>query len=219
MRTRSALLLLALTVNGCGDELRPTSGDTVAVQDVVAWFRDQGKTVVTFIGYSGSGYEDAAAMGGEARRVLRGHRPGETIVNSIATPEGIGAIYGVAKAMGFPTTGIVSTQAKVYGAATSPDCETVFFIEDATWGGYLEGTQTLSPTSEALVAVSDIVIGIGGGAVGRDEMLEAQERGTPVTFIPADMNHARAIEKARKKGRPEPTDFRGDAHAELARAK
>jgi hypothetical protein len=57
------------------------------------------------------------------------------------------------------------------------------------------------------------MIGIGGNAIARDELDEARRRGKPVTFIPADMNHALAIEKARKSGDPPPTDFRGEAHA------
>jgi len=47
-------------------------------------------------------------------------------------------------------------------------------------------------------------------------MLAARRAGKPVTFIPADMNHEIAREKARKKGEAEPTDFRGSAHAALA---
>jgi hypothetical protein len=43
-------------------------------------------------------------------------------------------------------------------------------------------------------------------------MLAARNAGKPVTFIPADMNHRIAREKALKKGEPEPIDFRGAAH-------
>jgi hypothetical protein len=34
-------------------------------------------------------------------------------------------------------------------------------------------------------------------------------------FIPADMDHQRAREKARKLGSPEPAEFRGSAHTGL----
>lgn len=117
--------------------------------------------------------------------------------------------------MGFETTGIVSTQALEAEVAVSPDVDHVFFVEDATWGGFIEGTELLSPTSRAMVEVSDQIVGIGGGAVGRDEMLAARRLGKPVTFIPADMDHERALEKARRKSLPTPTDFRGAAHAAL----
>jgi hypothetical protein len=48
------------------------------------------------------------------------------------------------------------------------------------------------------------IVGIGGGDVARDEMLAARNAGKSVLFIPADMDHQRAREKARKQGSPEP---------------
>jgi hypothetical protein len=87
----------------------------------------------------------------------------------------------------------------------------VFYVEDATWGGLLNGTR-LSPTSEAMVENSDIIIGIGGGEIARDELMAARRLGKKVRFIPADMDHQKARESARKKGLPEPADFRGAAH-------
>ena len=64
-----------------------------------------------------------------------------------------------------------------------------------------------------MVENSDIVVGIGGGEVARDELIVARRLGKKVRVIPADMNHQKARESARKKGLPEPTDFRGAAHA------
>jgi hypothetical protein len=66
-----------------------------------------------------------------------------------------------------------------------------------------------------MVESSTSFVAIGGGMVARDEMLEAREAGKPVTFIPADMNHKIAREKASKRGQAEPTDFRGPAHSAL----
>ena len=93
----------------------------------------------------------------------------------------------------------------------------VFFVPDATWGGRLPRTGELSPTSRAIVAASDVVVGIGGGDLARDEMLAAREAGKTVVFLPADMNHQVARAKARDKGVPAPTDFRGAAHAAMRR--
>lgn len=76
----------------------------------------------------------------------------------------------------------------------------------------MPGTDKLSPTSAAIVETGTTFVAIGGGDVARDEMLAARRAGKKVTFIPADMNHRIAIEKARKKGLPEPTDFRGSVH-------
>ena len=120
------------------------------VVDIGSFFADENKTVVTFVGYSGAGYEDKAAMFAEAGRILDGFDASKTIVNIGATPEGIGAVYQLAKRRGFVTTGIVSTQAKAYNAKLSPCVDYVFYVEDASWGGFLEGSDRLSPTSQAI---------------------------------------------------------------------
>jgi hypothetical protein len=180
--------------------------------EIADFFARQEKSVVTFVGYSGAGYQDEAAMLARAASLLQGFDPAGTIVNIGATPDGIGAVYVLAKQRGFTTTGIVSTQAKEYGAGFSDCVDRVFYVEDATWGGFLADGDRLSPTSEAMVASSDLMIGIGGGEVARDELLAARRAGKQVRYFAADMNHARAREKARKKNLPEPTDFRGAAH-------
>jgi hypothetical protein len=78
------------------------------------------------------------------------------------------------------------------------------------------GTDHLSPTSAAIVESGTSFVAIGGGDVARDEMLAARRAGKPVTFIPADMNHKIAREKAQQRGQAEPTDFRGSAYGALA---
>ena len=142
--------------------------------------------------------------------------PKRTVVNIGATSQGIGAVYEVAKRRGFQTSGIVSTQAKANNVALSPCVDFVFYVNDSSWGGYLPGGTSLSPTSEAMVTSSDILIAIGGGDVARDELLAAKRLGKRVTFIPADMNHRLAREKAARKGLPEPKDYRGSAHVALS---
>ena len=122
-----------------------------------------------------------------------------------------GAVYEVAKLKGFTTSGIVSTQANKSNSSLSPCVDIVFYVKDATWGGFLSGFEKLSPTSKAMVDSSDVVIAIGGGEVAGDELTAAKRAGKSVQFIPADMNHRIAREKALKKGKPEPTDFRGAA--------
>jgi hypothetical protein len=188
-----------------------TSVKVATNDDIKRFFAGEKKAVVTFIGYSGAGYEDEAAMLQEAERILEGLDASSTIVNIGATAEGIGAVYELAKGRGFTTTGIVSTQAREYGAELSSCVEYVFYVEDASWGGFMEGGDRLSPTSAAMVENSDVLIGIGGGAVGRDELLAAKRSGKEVRFIRADMNHQKAREKATKKGLPVPTDFVGAA--------
>ncbi|KLK93824.1 hypothetical protein AA309_07165 [Microvirga vignae] len=178
---------------------------------VVEAIREADQRVVTFCGFSGTGYEDPAAVERVLREQLARFAPQSTTICAGATAEGIGMVYPIARRKGFRTIGIVSSRAEAESAAMSDDVEVVYVVKDGTWGGR-QGTQ-LSPTSEAMVVACDEMIGIGGGAIARDELEEARRRGKPVTFFPADMNHALATEKAHKSGSPPPTDFRGEAHA------
>jgi hypothetical protein len=177
-----------------------------------AYFTRQDKTTVTFFGYSGAEYEHADRMLAQAKSVLRRYDPQRTIVNIGATPEGIGAVYEVAKSMGFPTTGIVSSQARDGQYENSPHVDIVFYVHDDVWGGLLEGSNRLSPTSQAMVGCSDILVAIGGGQVSRDELVAARNQGKPILYFPAEKNHNRAIEKSRRKGLPIPTTFDGAVH-------
>lgn len=190
--------------------------DPATVRDLV---RADGRQVLTFAGYSGAGYEDEAAMLALADRALRAHDPARVLVNAGGTAEGIGAVYALARQRGFATLGIVSTLARDEGVALSPCVDRVFFVPDSSWGGLqpAAGGQpaALSPTSQAMVAASTWLVGIGGGDVARDELLAARALGKPVQFHPADMHHATAIDKARRKGQAAPTDFRGTAHVAL----
>lgn len=189
----------------------PRQVEAATPAQVRSHFASSGRTVITFLGYSGAGYRDRAAMLRQADQVLARLDPKRTVINIGATRDGIGAVYELAKRRGFATTGIVSMEAKRAGAELSPCVDRVFFVDDTTWGGYLPGTQTLAPTSDAMVGVSDRLIAIGGGDVARDELLAAKALGKSVTFIPADMNHVIAIEKASRRGEPLPTEFGGAA--------
>jgi len=140
-------------------------------------------------------------------------------VNIGATSEGIGGVYEVAKQSGFTTTGIVSTQAQSSGVVLSPCVDHAFYIKDSTWGGFLPGTEKLSPTSEAMIESSDMIVAIGGGEISRDEYLAARKAGKNVLFMPADMNHDIARERAKKRGQPAPTDFKGPLAEAIARDK
>jgi hypothetical protein len=180
-------------------------------EEIQAYFKAKQMTVLTFLGYSGAEYENKAGMLAQAAKILAQFDPKSTIVNLGATPQGIGAVYDLAKRRGFLTSGIVSTQAKENQAALSPQVDIVFYVKDDTWGGFLPGTRRLSPTSRAMVESSDVIVAIGGGEVARDELLAARQLGKRLTFIPADLNHRIAREKARQNSQPAPTDFAGAA--------
>jgi hypothetical protein len=194
----------------------PSVHKVAAPSEIRAYFKSQRKHVITFLGYSGAGYEDQQAMLQAAREALKGRDPRRTIVNIGATPEGIGAVYQLAKDLGYTTSGIVSSQWRATGTPLSPCVDIVFLVKDETWGGFLKGTRQLSPTSSAMVGVSDQLVAIGGGEVSRDEAAAAERAGKPVRYVPADMNHAVAVERARKRNEPVPTDFSGAVAAARA---
>jgi hypothetical protein len=187
--------------------------------EVVAWFRQRGKAVVTFIGFSSAGYQDFGRVRGLVEAELQQFDAARTIVNAGATAEGIGAVYPIAKRHGFETTGIVSSQAMASQSALSPAVDRVFFVADPSWGGFLPDSEELSPTSQAMVEVSDWLIAIGGGAVARDELIAAQRAGKSIRFIPADMNHVAQIRKALEAGSAPPSEFSGEAYQVFGRAR
>lgn len=150
------------------------------------FFAAKGWRVLTFVGYSGAGYQDADAMLKHAEEALAKQDVSKTIVNIGATADGIGAVYAKAKARGFKTSGIVSSQAKDENVSLATCVDYVFYVTDSTWGGRDKESGKLSPTSEAMVTASDEVIAIGGGGIANDEFQEAQRRGKKTTFIPAE---------------------------------
>lgn len=203
--------ILATSIAQACDQ--PPSVREANAAEIRSFFAGQGKKVLTFLGYSAAGYEHREAMLDQATRILDGFKPEATIVNIGATPDGIGAVYEIAHRKGFMTTGIVSTQARDNEVALARCVDVVFYVSDATWGGFLPGGKQLSPTSAAMVENSDVLVAIGGGTVARDELIAARGLGRQVRFIPADMDHEIARDKALRKGQPVPTDFGGAAGA------
>lgn len=178
---------------------------------VVAAIRSLGRPrVLTFTGFSSSGYENESVVREAIVAELRAFAPADTLICAGATPEGIGIVYPLALARGFRTAGIVSTQARLARVSFSTECEIVFVVDDSTWGGK-QADGRLSPTSQAMVDASEVMIGIGGGAIARDELEEARRRGKIVRFYRADMNHALAEEKAASTGGEPPKEFGGEA--------
>lgn len=185
--------------------------DAEDAQAAVEGIRSQGRPrVVTFLGFSDSGYEDEAAVRETLLAELRQFDPLDTLVCAGATTEGIGMVYPLAVRQGFRTAGVVSSLARREGAQLSTECEIVFIVNDKTWGGK-QANGRLSATSKAMVWASDVLIAIGGGAIARDELEDARRQGRTVRFHKAEMDHSRAEAKAAGSGFPAPTDFGGDA--------
>ena len=181
-------------------------GWNMTAEEVIAFFLRQRKTVLTFYGYSGMGYEDEKGMLAIAREVLSRYSPETTLVNIGVTSAGIGAVYPLAKSMGFETAGIVTMLALARGDISAA-VDHICFVKDTQWGGNLPDSDQLSPTSRAMVECSDILVGIGGGGISEAEMLAGKAQGKPVYFYPADKNHANAIRYAKKMGLPPPELF------------
>ncbi|HEV8553341.1 MAG TPA: hypothetical protein VGR65_08165 [Casimicrobiaceae bacterium] len=197
---------LLASAAGSSRIVRPANAEAAITR-----IRKAGRSVVTFLGFSGAGYEDALAVDRVIAKVLGDLIPTSALICAGATPEGIGAVYPLAKKRGFTTIGIVSALAEKEGATFSQDVDTVFVIADDTWGG-LDADGKLSQTSSAMVGAADEMIAIGGGEIARDEIAAAMAMGKKVRYIVADMNHAAAIRKAKEMRQPEPDDFRGAVH-------
>jgi len=185
---------------------------TTIEEELSAYKASTQRTVLTFVGYSGAGYEDERAMLAAARLILANKDASQVTVNVGATAAGIGRVYELAKQMGFATMGIVSALARDGAVGLSPWVDRVFYVRDSSWGGLDAATGELSPTSQAIVRYSDELVGIGGGDIARDELIAALQAGKPVTFVPADMHHQTALARAQSRGEVLPVDFRGTAH-------
>ena len=180
-------------------------------QSAVDGIRSQGRArVLTFLGFSDAGYENPSQVRETLLTELGRFDPADTLVCGGATEDGIGMVYPLAQRLGFRTAGIVSSLAGREGVRISPACAAVFMVDDDRWGGR-QADGRLSPTSQAMVQASDLMISIGGGEIARDELEEGRRLGRTVRFHAADMDHARAAAKAVKAGKPPPTTFGSDA--------
>src|SRR6266850_7517531 len=129
--------------------------------DIEAIFAGFGRRVVTFAGFGELGYEDESAFARIVHAELDQLDPASSIVNTgtLLTRgfrAGIVAVYPLARARGFITTGLHPSIALACARdhALSPDVEHPYFVEDSTWGGFLPGTSMPSSTLSTLLAIS-----------------------------------------------------------------
>jgi hypothetical protein len=186
-------------------------GWSMTPEEAVTFFQKQGKTVLTFYGYSVD-YNNMDAMFKVVREVLSHYRPEKTLVNIGATTGGMGKAYPLIKSLKFVTAGIVSTEALAKPEYVSAAVDHICFIQDKQWGGRLPNSSELSPTSKAMVACSDILVAIGGGDIVRDELLAGRAQGKPIQYFPAEMNHETAMRRAKHQGKPLSEVVMGSAH-------
>jgi hypothetical protein len=168
-----------LKLGGATPALAATSSDDPVLSQIMA--KIGGKRALVVGGFSGTGYADAdaavQAWTADLRREIETHGAHNLIVVSGATSDGIGDIaYGVAKAHGVDTFGIVSEEARQFGV--SPYVDDVVFVPDPgkTWS-------TIAPDGRSyMVSAAAIYYGYGGGEIARDELIEAQARGIPTVI-------------------------------------
>lgn len=159
---------------------------TMKSDEAYHYFAALSKKIVTFLGYS-SAYEDPAYLQQILQEKLKTYNPQTTIIAAGGTEKGIGAIYPVAKQLGFQTLGIVSTLAKE--GQVSSDADFVLYIEDEQWGGFLPNSTKLSPVSEVIVNCSHIAIMCGGGQIAKAEAAGMRLLDKDVLYQPMNKSH------------------------------
>lgn len=184
-----------------------------------AAFARLAKHVIYFAGYGELGYEQEGCVRRVAAQVLAGGPASELLVHSgtllrTGGHDGIAEVYTLARELGIETSGIHPSVAMGFADThrVSPFCDHVFFVEDATWGGFLPGGMTPSPTLQLHLEVSHEVVVIGGGKHAADELRAFVSKGKQVRYFPAEMNHSSTREWCQRDGQ-EILDMRGAAHA------
>ncbi len=150
--------------------------------------------VVSILGYSALGYEEPALVKEHFVSVLEGLDPSEVIINAGATSKGIGLVYPIAKKMGFRTIGVVSSKSLEENGGFSKFVDKIFVIEDSIWGG-LNEDDSISETTEVILSISKMIYAFGGHQISYQELGLARERGIPVTYFAAEMDHKEASRK------------------------
>jgi hypothetical protein len=201
----------------------PRSWEIQAPDSIRQFFTALGKQVVYFAGYGELGYQDEHCVRRVAEQVLANRDLSNVLVHGGTLlrergHDGIAAIYAIAKELGADTSGIHPSVARRFYTThrVSPNCDHVFFVQDETWGGLLDGTDTPSPALQLHLDVSDEVVIIGGGKHAADELRAflggSREKQVQVQYFPAEMNHAITRKWCERTG-VEIHDLRGAAHA------
>lgn len=187
------------------------------IGEIRSFFRARGKRVISFGGFGELGYEEDGIVEAIGREVARPWRPEELIVNCgtllrVGGEDGIARVYPLARMLGIETSGIHPGVALRFADThpVSPDAKNVFFVDDATWGGFLDGTRVPSPTLAAILEVSDELVLIGGGKHAAEELTAFCDLGKQVRYFPAEMNRRAARGWCERAG-IEMADFRGAA--------
>ena len=197
----------AMDADDSGEKLG--TDDPTTASEIIEKVRAKNKYVHTLFGYSRLGYEDEKEVMGSIKDELSQLDPASTLICIGATEEGIGGAYKIAKELGFPTIGIVSTQALTYSGKFSENADQIYIVNDTNWGGYIPGTLTLTEATRAFLGVSDFISAYGGGQNTAVTLEHAKKLGIKTSYHPAEMNHEIAKREAGDAG--EGIDFKGAA--------
>lgn len=185
--------------------------------EVRRFFASRGRHVVSFAGFGELGYEEDGIVERILPGVLSGWAPAEVIVNCgtllrAGGQDGIARVSEVAKRMGIETSGIHPGVALDFSEThcVSPHEDHVFFVDDATWGGFLTEDGQASPTLQVILDVSHELVVIGGGKHAADELRAFFQQGKAVRYFPAEMNRRTTSEWCARAG-VEIGDLRGAA--------
>jgi len=206
-----------MTVEPQGRDPRQWGVETAA--SIRAAFAHLAKHVIYFAGYGELGYEQEGRVRRVAAQTLAGRPASGLLVHSgtllrVGGHCGIAEVYSLARELGIETSGIHPSIAMGFADThrVSPYCGHVFFVEDVTWGGFLPGSMTPSPTLQLHLEVSHEVVVIGGGKHAADELRAFVSNGKQVRYFPAEMNHSSTRDFCQREGHTI-RDMRGAAHA------
>jgi hypothetical protein len=164
--------------------------------EIFRFFELKNKYVISFAGFGELGYEDESFVQAVIRNELCRRKADEILVNSgtllrVGGEEGIAQVYRLAKELGIETCGIHPSVAFKWADThpVSPFADHIFFVEDESWGGFLNDGVEPSPTLQVLLSITDELIVIGGGKHAADELKAFLQNKKLVKYFPAQMNH------------------------------
>lgn len=148
------------------------------------------RTLWSFVGYWSNISSDSATREEKfVRKVLADASPERVVVSADGVQGGLDAVYNVARELNFSTIGIIaSSRVESFNGTPPYVADEIFVVNDEQWGGFENTSATMhhdisyeiSPTSDAIVSLSSLVVGLGGPEGATQEMRAAIDRSTPV---------------------------------------
>lgn len=148
------------------------------------------RTLWSFVGYWTNISSDSATREEKfVRSVLADASPDRVVVSADGVQGGLDVVYKVARELNFSTIGIIaSSRVESFNGTPPYVTDEIFVVNDERWGGFENTSATMhhdisyeiSPTSDAIVSLSSLLVGLGGPLGATQEMRAAIDRSTPV---------------------------------------